>query len=155
MATCYTLVGVPGSGKSTWASKQKNWARDILVISTDMFVEAYAKKVGKTNSEVFEEYMPHAIDDMIEAVVWARNGNCDFIWDQTSTTIKSRKRKFNMLPYYVHIAIFFKTPEPEELQRRLLNRPGKIIPAEVIESMIAGLEMPTTEEGFKEVWFAD
>jgi tRNA uridine 5-carbamoylmethylation protein Kti12 len=48
----------------------------------------------------------------------------------------------------------FKTPEPEELARRLASRPGKNIPDHVMRSMIDNFEMPDTEEGFTQVWFA-
>ena len=59
-----------------------------------------------------------------------------------------------MLPDYEHIAVVFKTPEPEELARRLASRPGKNIPAHVMRSMIDNFEMPTLDEGFTQVWFA-
>jgi predicted kinase len=98
--------------------------------------------------------MPTAVDLMAKEVVAAREMGRDIIWDQTSTSVKSRKRKFNMLPDYEHIAVVFKTPEHKELMRRLFSRPGKDIPDHVIASMIASFEMPTEEEGFKEIWFA-
>jgi gluconate kinase len=59
-----------------------------------------------------------------------------------------------MLPDYEHIAVVFKTPEKEELDRRLASRPGKNIPAHVMRSMIEHFEMPSEEEGFKEIWHA-
>lgn len=152
MPKCYQLIGVPGSGKSTWASNQE-WARDCVVVSTDEFVEAYAHIVGKTYSEVFTDYMPTAVNLMAEKVIKAREAGKDIIWDQTSTTLKSRARKFNMLPNYEHIAVVFKTPEHKELIRRLWSRPGKEIPEHVIASMIASWEDPTEEEGFKEIWY--
>jgi predicted kinase len=95
-----------------------------------------------------------AIGLMAEEVVEAREAGKDIIWDQTSTTVKSRARKFNMLPDYEHIAVVFKTPEHKELMRRLMSRPGKTIPDHVVASMIASWEEPTVEEGFKEIWFA-
>jgi predicted kinase len=153
MPKCYQLVGVPASGKSTWVSTQE-WAKDCVHVSTDEFVEDYAVSVGSTYSDVFEDYMPTAIDLMCAKVVWARTQGKDVIWDQTSTTIKSRKRKFNMLPDYEHVAVVFKTPEKAELARRLASRPGKTIPLMVVKMMIAGLEDPTLEEGFKEIWHA-
>ena len=153
MAKCYQLVGVPGSGKSTWVAEQ-DWALTCAHISTDKWVEIYAKEVGKTYSEVFVDFMPTAVDLMAKEVVAAREMNRDIIWDQTSTTVKSRTRKFNMLPDYEHIAIVFKTPEHKELMRRLMSRPGKEIPDHVIASMIASWEEPTVEEGFTQVWFA-
>ena len=55
---------------------------------------------------------------------------------------------------YVKIAILFRTPEKEELDKRLAQRVGKNIPANVMESMIANLQEPTEEEGFNEIWYA-
>jgi len=152
MTKCYQLIGVPGSGKSTWIKNQV-WALGLTVVSTDAFVEDYARSQGKTYSEVFTDYMPTAVNLMADQVIRARELGHTIIWDQTSTTIASRKRKFNMLPDYEHIAVVFKTPEHEELVRRLRSRPGKEIPEHVIASMIAGFEMPTEEEGFKEIWY--
>jgi len=153
MPKCYQLIGVPGSGKSTWIDTQ-DWALPCAKISTDKWVEIYAKEVGKTYSQVFADFMPTAVDLMAKEVVAAREAGRDIIWDQTSVNIKSRKRKFAMLPDYYHIAVVFKTPEHTELMRRLMNRPGKEIPDHVIASMIASFEMPTEDEGFKEIWFA-
>jgi predicted kinase len=152
MPKCYQLIGVPGSGKSTWI-KNQTWTLGMHIASTDNFVEDYAKAQGKTYSEVFDEYMPIAVNMMAEQVVFCRNNNLDLIWDQTSVSIKSRKRKFSMLPDYEHIAIVFRTPEKEELDRRLANRPGKNIPDHVMRSMIENFDMPTEAEGFKEIWF--
>ena len=153
MAKCYQLVGVPGAGKSTWV-KNQDWALGLTIVSTDAFVEDYARAQGKTYSEVFVDYMPTAVNLMADQVVFAREHGHDIIWDQTSTTVKSRTRKFRMLRDYEHIAVVFKTPEHTELMRRLFSRPGKDIPDHVIASMIASWEDPTEEEGFKEIWYA-
>ena len=75
------------------------------------------------------------------------------IWDQTSTTVKSRERKFRMLPDYEHIAVVFRTPDLDVLKERLTSRPGKEVPWEVVQGMIENWEEPTNEEGFKEIWF--
>jgi predicted kinase len=150
MAKCYQLIGVPGSGKSTWISNQ-SWAKDCVIISTDNHVEAYANSVGKTYNEVFKDYMPVAVDLMAKDVVDARELDKDIIWDQTSTTVKSRQRKFRMLRDYEHIAVVFATPELTELKRRLASRPGKNIPSEVMVQMIKGFQMPTKDEGFIEI----
>jgi predicted kinase len=153
MPKCYQLVGVPASGKSTWVANQ-DWANTCVYVSTDEFVEAYAKEHGKTYSEVFNDYMPTAVNLMAEKVVRARESGNDIIWDQTSTTVKSRTRKFSMLPDYEHIAIVFETPSRIELRRRLDSRPGKEIPDAVVDGMLASFEMPTEDEGFKEIWRA-
>ena len=153
MNKLYVLVGVPGSGKSTWIANQE-WAKDCVIVSTDEFVEDYARECGSTYNEVSDDYMPTAVKLMADKVVRAREAGKDIIWDQTSTTEKSRARKFNMLPEYYAIAVVFKTPEEAELNRRLASRPGKNIPNHVMRNMIKYFEMPTEEEGFKEIWFA-
>lgn len=153
MAKLYVLVGVPGSGKSTWVENQE-WAKDCKYISTDKFVEAYAREVNLTYSEVFQIFMPSAVNLMTDEVIVARAAGLDIIWDQTSTSIVSRKKKFNMLPDYYKIAVVFPTPEIGELNKRLASRPGKHIPNKVIDSMIRAFEMPTKEEGFDEIWTA-
>lgn len=150
----YILIGVPGSGKSTWAFNQP-WAKDCAYISTDKHVEDYARHMGKTYSEVFEEYMPTALEFMLADVVNARDNGKDIIWDQTSTTIASRKRKFNMLPDYYHVAVVFKTPPMTELSKRLNGRPGKEVPMSVVNMMISLFETPTDKEGYKEIWYVN
>jgi predicted kinase len=153
MPKCYQLIGIPGSGKSTWVHDQE-WFDKCSYISTDTWVELEAKKLNKTYSDIFTEYMPTAVHIMTEHVKLARDVGQDIIWDQTSTTIASRKKKFNMLPDYEHIAVVFRIPEANELMRRLASRPGKNIPLDVIELMVANWEDPSKEEGFSEIWFA-
>jgi len=152
MPKCYQLIGVPAAGKSTWVSNQ-DWAKDMPVVCTDSFVEAYAKEQGKTYSEVFDDYMPIAVKLMVNQAKICEANNLDLIWDQTSTTVASRARKFNTLPRYEHIAIVFRTPNRAELDRRLANRPGKVIPQYVVDQMIDGWQEPTEDEGFKEIWY--
>ena len=145
------MIGVPGSGKSTWIRNQI-WALGLTVVSTDTFVEDYARAQGQTYNEVFQDYMPRAVDLMAQQVVFAREHGHSVIWDQTSTTVASRRKKFHMLPDYEHIAVVFGTPEPAELARRLAGRPGKSIPDHVMLSMLQNLKEPTLEEGFQEIW---
>jgi len=157
MPKCYQLIGVPGAGKSTWY-KNQDWLgedkKDHKYVSTDQHVEGYAKDQGKTYSEVFEEYMPTAVKQMMVNVNMASAFQLDIVWDQTSTTIASRARKFNALPDYEHIAVVFRTPDRDELDVRLSGRPGKHIPKNVIDSMIEGWEEPTEDEGFSQIWYA-
>ncbi len=145
------MIGVPGSGKSTWIRNQI-WALGLTVVSTDTFVEDYARAQGQTYNEVFQDYMPRAVDLMAQQVVFAREHGHSVIWDQTSTTVASRRKKFRMLPDYEHVAVVFGTPEPAELARRLAARPGKSIPDHVMLSMLQNLKEPTLEEGFREIW---
>ena len=149
----YMLIGVPGSGKSTWIESQV-WPKELPIVSTDRFIDEYAAQVGKTYNEVFKEYIGTATAMLKDQVATCRGNGTSIVWDQTNTSVKSRKEKLAMLPDYYKIAVFFKTPEAEEHARRLANRPGKSIPRNVMGSMIANLEMPTEAEGFREIWYA-
>lgn len=146
----YILIGVPGSGKTTWA-KSQSFLADAAYVSTDTYVEDYASKMNSTYSEVFEDAMPMAVELMVQDVVKARENGKDIVWDQTSTTRASRTKKFKMLPGYYMIAVVFRTPA--NLAERLASRSGKIIPDEVVKSMIANFEAPSEEEGFREIWY--
>jgi hypothetical protein len=96
--------------------------------------------------------MPTAVNLMADHVIKCRENNHDIIWDQTSTTIASRAKKFRMLPDYDHIAVVFSTPNLDVLKERLAGRPGKEVPWEVVQGMIDNFEMPSEEEGYKEIW---
>ena len=152
MPKLYMLVGVPASGKSTWI-KSRDWSDNTVIVSSDHFIDEHAEKEGKTYNEVFADYAPIAMRLMENQVLIARTNGCDIIWDQTNTSVKSRKSKLTMLPEYEKIAVFFHTPEPEVLAWRLENRPGKSIPWKVMLSMTDNLSKPTEEEGFKEIWY--
>lgn len=151
MSKVYVLVGVPGAGKSTWVENQL-WAKDCVYVSSDKLIEEEAERQGKTYNDVFKDYINEAIALMLDQVIAARDEGKDIIWDQTSVSVKSRKKKFQMLPDYEHIAVVFDTPDRAELEKRLASRPGKSIPWEIVDSMISNFEMPSEEEGFKEVW---
>lgn len=154
MPTCYQLVGVPASGKSTWVSNQ-NWISDFVIVSTDSYVDKFARRMNQTYSQVFDKVMPRAVRLMSRKVNLAKRQGKDIIWDQTSTTVGSRKKKFRMLPEYDHIAVVFSTPNMLELQKRLNSRPGKNIPDHVIQNMIKNFDMPSDSEGFVEIWYVN
>ena len=157
---CTVMVGLPACGKSTLVNRiirdMGDHGDGVFVYSTDNLLEAWAADDGKTYNEVFKDYMPIAVRLMANQAEICRANGVDVIWDQTSTTIASRARKFNMLPDYEHIAVVFRTPEHKELVRRLSSRweSGKIVPEHVVASMIASWEDPTEEEGFTEIWYA-
>lgn len=152
MAKVYMLIGVPGSGKSTWLSNQ-DWAKDIPVVSSDRFIDEYAAKEGKTYNEVFADYIKVATKLMDNQVLICKANGCDIVWDQTNTNAKSRAKKLAVLDGYEKIAVVFRTPEKEEHDRRLASRVGKSIPDNVMRSMIENFEEPSEEEGFKEIWY--
>lgn len=154
----YMLVGVPGSGKSTWienADLEEGCGYNTTILSTDSYIEHVAQYQGKTYNEVFHDTIKNANRMMYDDLDWALGYNNNIIWDQTNTSRKSRKEKLAKIPdHYKKIAVFFPTPDIDELERRLASRPGKVIPKGVLQNMIDCLTQPMLEEGFDEVRLA-
>lgn len=157
----YILVGPPGSGKSTWIEKE--FQGECSIISTDDIIQAVADSEGKTYNEIFSKYIKVAEKLMWEEFDKVVSEGTRYPWsypvviDRTNMNRKSRARFFERLrnfhkghPYKIH-AIVFPKPEDEEYERRLNSRPGKTIPWEVINGMLAAFQMPTTDEGFASV----
>lgn len=148
----YMLVGVPGSGKSTWVERQIEQMDKYYIASTDRLIEIAAIQRGATYNEVFKENIGYAEKAMLTHVKDAIMYGYDIIWDQTNISRKSRAKKLAVIPdTYEKIAVFFPTPETGELDRRLASRPGKTIPPYVIDGMVEMLEQPMVADGFDEV----
>lgn len=151
MPACYMLIGVPGSGKTTWINQQNfDWSRTVIA-STDNYVERIAEQRNTTYTAVFDEVMPQAVRYMIDVVQSAVVSGHDIVWDQTSVTRHSRAKKFRLLPDYDVTAVVFSTPSRVELHKRLNGRAGKVIPISVLNAMIGSWEEPTLDEGFVEI----
>lgn len=152
MPTVYMMIGVPGSGKSTWIANQNFDWNKTMVVSTDAIIDQRAAAQGKTYSEVFQDEIKGATAQMNQNLKTAIANNMDIVWDQTNLTAKSRQGKLSQIPKnYRKVAVFFQTPNEKELHRRLQNRPGKTIPPNVVSSMLDQLQPPSKAEGFDEI----
>ena len=146
------LVGLPGSGKSTWL---KNYVtNDFVTLSTDDIIEEIAKSRGLTYSDVWSESIKGATKLMeqrfVEAIAEGRN----IVWDQTNCTSKKRKTVLAKVPNsYIKVAVVFDTPL-DVIKTRLVERAlatGKHIPQSVLLNMYNTFEMPTLDEGFDSI----
>lgn len=155
MPICKILIGVPGSGKSTWTIDQEDW--DEVILSSDNIIEEIAFEYGMTYDEAFRSLIKFA-DEVLERDAFniAENGE-GVIVDRTNVSRKARKRWIDHFKKYGYTieAYVFPTPNAEEHFRRLNNRPGKSIPTDVINSMIRNFEYPTEEEGFDKIVVVD
>ena len=153
MPTAYILIGVPGSGKTTWVDNAE-FTADTAHISSDYFIEEYADLHSTTYTLIFSEYAATANKLMFDEALEAIRSGMDVVWDQTNLTVSSRKKKIVMLKDYHKIAVVFKLPAPEVLAERLENRRHwKEIPDNVINNMIEKFQEPTKSEGFDDIWF--
>jgi len=152
MIKCTILVGVPGSGKSTWLFK--NMSIEKRLVSTDNIIESLATGYGFTYNDIFKETIRFADMVMVKWMIESAEAGYDLYVDRTNMSIKARKQFIDKLkPYgYEFECIVFPTPEPEEWMRRRL-RPGKTIPQDAIDRMVASYENPTGSEGFSKITF--
>lgn len=155
MSELIMLVGVPGSGKSTYI-KKINADGKYVVISTDDVLEEIASDMGLTYSDVHRTHIGFATKEMFNRAKKAISDGKPIIWDQTNMTVKSRKKKLNMFPSsYDKKAIVFSIDD-FELKKRLKKRAeetGKFIPDHVIKSMINSYIAPSKSEGFSKIQY--
>ena len=146
MANLIMLVGIPGSGKTTYSAELSK-KYNAKVISSDKVRQTY---VGIDEKDVFPTVYRLCIEEL-------KNGG-NVIIDATHITPKVRKRTFDALDQYDveydKIAIYFDTPVDVCIKRvEIRNQdPNELfLPLDVIESYGKNIIMPTKEEGFKEV----
>jgi len=153
-AVAIFLVGLPGSGKSTFRDKLP---KDYVILSTDDVFDRLAKERGMTYSQAFHKLgfkIPQIEFDNLfnDAIVNNRN----IVIDQTNMNVASRAKKLRLIPkQYKKIAVVFSVPD-DVLQQRLDKRAaesGKVIPGNVLANMRASYQEPTKNEGFDEIRF--
>ncbi len=145
------LIGLPGSGKSTWCRRYLALAtRPTVVVSSDDLIDEWAQEHGLNYSEAFRQIDFRKIEhQMLERLKRAIDNRDDIIIDRTNMTKKSRRKLLDLFPSgYRREAVVFEI-EPEELRRRLLHREettGKHIPDNVVANMLASYVSPGEDE---------
>lgn len=148
MATLYVMIGVPGSGKSTWAYEhlnplQASWiSRDAVRFSMVNEDEKYFSK----EKDVFKEYV-RRINALLE-------DDYNVIADATHITAASRNKLISNItvPDVSLYAVWINTPLETCLERNETRTGREYVPVEVIQEMYRNLEKPTTEEGFNAIY---
>lgn len=140
------LVGLPCSGKTTWATK--NYPNAVFV-SNDLIVEEAAKEKGLTYNEVYSQMNYKDVKKKCRQVFEdaVENGAEVIVIDNTHMTVKSRKT-YTADGYERECVVFM---APDELLQKRNIRPGKHIPKEVFERMKENWVQPTLEEGFTKI----
>jgi predicted kinase len=149
------LVGLPGSGKSTWASDFIKAHPDYAILSSDAFIERFAKEAGIVyNDKAYERFRDVAEKFYKASVAVAINNELNIIIDRTNLTIAARRKVLSRLSKaYKKTAVVFDVTR-EEIDGRLLKRQaetGKGVSQEVIDEMIGFYVKPTLDEGFDEI----
>jgi len=147
----YMMIGLPGSGKSTWV-KENIFDTRVKIFSTDNLIEEAAKRAGLTYNEVFEDNIEEATKTFFSGIRDAVAKGEDILVDRTNLTRKSRKKILDMIPDdYTKVAVLVKCDNLFLHEHRLMNRPGKNIPSNVIDNMRRTFEEPSIKEDFSSI----
>lgn len=143
------LVGLPGSGKSTFA-KHLSGVR----LSTDDTIEAVSKASGLTYNEVFKSVIQPATEKLDRDLSQAISEQKDIVWDQTNLTKKSRKRKLSEIPdnYEKICFYFFSTVWNVKKVNQDRKSFGRALPDDLLMNLIDGAQIPDESEGFDKVY---
>lgn len=137
MNKLYTMIGIPGSGKSTIANQIPN----AVVISSDAIrKELYgAEEIQGNGKQVFDLVYKRISEELAK-------GN-DVVFDATNLTPKARKAVFRFPAE--HIAVFVNTSLDDCLKRNAARE--RKVPKEIIFKMNDRLIYPRRAEGFKTI----
>lgn len=148
MAKLYMLMGIPGSGKSTWIrqhinpDKEKYVSRDEIRFS---FLDAYGGDYFTHEKEVFIAF----IDEI--KMYLAQDFNV--YADATHITKASRNKLIRGLSHYpdeINV-IWIKTPYEQCLLNNAKRTGREFVPLDAMERMKSQIETPEFEEGFKQI----
>jgi len=146
------LVGVPGSGKSTYLDNRCYIPEEApVIISRDDTLMEYAKanNIKGNYSEVWKQLTDEdqkIIDQVLEDTFrTALKNSRNMIVDMTNMAGKKQRSWGNKAPKYKKECVFFATDYFEifkRLEKRRLET-GKNIPLGVVETMMKSLTVPT------------
>lgn len=150
MAKLYMLIGLPGSGKTSWANDHAD-AYNAKVMSSDAFrrLVCGSEEDQTRNNEVFAK-MNDCVATLLE------NGR-DVIYDATNLTRKNRERTMKYINYKVknveYTALIFTTPI--EICKVNNQKRTRQVPGKVYDRMLRQFEMPLYSEGFEHIHTID
>ncbi|XP_071718334.1 uncharacterized protein, partial [Rutidosis leptorrhynchoides] len=147
------MVGLPGSGKTTWAER---WVNDhpekrYILLGTNLALDKMKVPglVRKRNyGERFDRLMNRATAIFDTLLTRASKTPRNFIIDQTNVYKKARNRKLKPFASFQKIAVVV-FPSTEDLKARSeksFREMGKEVPAEAVKEMIANYVLPKSKD---------
>ena len=144
MNTLYITVGLPGSGKSTYA-KEFVKGKDIEYLSSDELRAVYGKgEDDQTVTPIVFGHIKRKVDEFL------KDGK-NVLVDATSVNRKERSDYINTAKKYGAkvVALIFKMDRQGLIDRNKKRgeQGGRVVPDWVIDKMLAKYEEPSFAEG--------
>lgn len=151
------LIGLPCSGKSTWAEKMVKATEGCkgnpyVILSSDAYIQEVADNSGRTYDQVWADNILWAQDMFWKDIEYYSSRGFNIIVDRTNLTkyIRKKVRKFVKAISnggYVYSFSYITFPVSlSELENRNSNRKGKSIPLELLEKMAKSFEPVSLDE---------
>lgn len=142
------MVGIPGSGKTTYAKKLvESMEASVLISSDDIRAELGDVNDMSKNKEVFA-IMNQRVKDKL-------NNGYFVCYDATSLTKEVRKNLIDEMKLHCQsfVAVFINTPLEIALERNKSR--DRVVPEDVIKDMFKKLQPPVIDEGFVSCRYLD
>ena len=156
------MVGLPGVGKSFWATRYANDhpEKKYCILGTNMIMDKM-KVMGLMRKRNYhgrwDVLIKQATDILNKMFKIAERRKCNYILDQTNVYFSARRRKMNTFSGCRRIAAVVVTTD-EVLKERTAKREeeeGKIVPESAVMEMKANFVLPEVGEFFDDVWFIE
>jgi len=141
--TLFVPVGIPASGKSTWADHQND-----QIICPD----TYRRQVygGAPVNGLIPDHEKEIWRWAYSQLNLAQKERHSLIFDATNLSQSRRTRLRNLAPRHNHVAVYFETPLELCLERNAEREHP--VPEQVVADMHSRLVPPTHAEGWDDVW---
>lgn len=141
MPTLYIMIGIPGSGKTTYAKKNLH---EAVYIGTDAIrKKLYGKEMTIRGWRKIRRMVPKL------AACHLRKGR-DVVVDCTNITVHNRKRYFRHLPKDTSVvAVFLDTPVQNAIENN--RKRARNVPVPGIIYKYLCIQHPSLMEGFAEI----
>ena len=150
MATLFLTVGLPGSGKSTYAKRFiANHAEPIAYLSSDELRAKFG--TGEEDQTVTPQVFGH-IKQEVDSLL---KSNKNVLVDATNVNRRDRKDSIDTAKKYGArvVAIIFNMDRAELIARNVQRglQGGRVVPDWVIDKMLNKYEAPSNHEGIDDL----
>lgn len=147
MSKLNMLIGLPGSGKSSFAREHLKSEKCIYLSSDEIRIEMFGFEDQTHNSDVFEKMKKESIE--------ALKSGFDVIYDATNISKKYRKDIINKAKEYGEVNAYLMCCSIGELLERNIIRSERHLPWDKLVQMIKNINCPMYYEGFDNIFLVN